>query len=455
MCISKKLQNSSVLYGLPPIGKSTSDIESLTSYVSRLSSAHNLKVLDLFTKIVYPNLERETSTNVFQPTQSISINNSNIKTKEIVDVLSNLTTIKDLEELTLINFHYFMSSQELRTNKFWCPYCLQEYRNQNKIVYEKLLWNFEVVDICLKHRCKLVNCCPSCKSEQFLLKRKGEVGLCDKCATWLGSENTVAKEKIPDEYFCWQKWVVENIQELLKINTQERIENNIRWIDYGENIKEIIEMSKQKYKLKMNDICSLSNISRKTFYNWVSGKRKASLYSLLKFGYITNATLKNYFSKDFNMGLEIRSLPLLINENPFYSKPDKNERVKLKEELRKIINEYEEISSPILNLLQISRRLGYTRPTTIREKFPEDIKIIKRKQNEYQRELNDIKDKKKHELKAVIIKLLNDGIYPSERKILAEINNPSFFWVSTNRVLLNELCNELGIVRRKWTWKND
>ncbi|WP_440274730.1 hypothetical protein [Ferdinandcohnia sp. SAFN-114] len=59
------------------------------------------------------------------------------------------------------------------------------------------------------------------------------------------------------------------------------------------------------------------------------------------------------------------------------------------------------------------------------------------------------KRNRREELRNVIIKLLNDGIYPSQKRIENELGKKSYFWNGSNLRLLNEVCQELGVVRKK------
>ncbi|MFC5734022.1 hypothetical protein [Cytobacillus gottheilii] len=60
MLIQHKLfESRSTLYNLKPIGINTDEIESLTSYVTRLSTAHNVTLGVLFNELIYPILRKE------------------------------------------------------------------------------------------------------------------------------------------------------------------------------------------------------------------------------------------------------------------------------------------------------------------------------------------------------------------------------------------------------------
>ena len=47
------------LYSIPPIGVGTIEIESLSSYISRLAEAHCITVGDIMTHLIAPELEKK------------------------------------------------------------------------------------------------------------------------------------------------------------------------------------------------------------------------------------------------------------------------------------------------------------------------------------------------------------------------------------------------------------
>lgn len=56
---STKTKNN-ILYNIPPIGVGTMEIESLSSYISRVASSHCIYVGDLINKILIYELKKKT-----------------------------------------------------------------------------------------------------------------------------------------------------------------------------------------------------------------------------------------------------------------------------------------------------------------------------------------------------------------------------------------------------------
>lgn len=440
---SLKMPERSSLFNLKPIGIGTPDVESLTSYTSRLSTAHNFTLGVFFSKIVYPQINKE-----FIPRDGIgarkasAFNNSYNGAKELLKALHELTMSEDLGRLTLINFDQCLSKYELRAKKSWCPDCLEEWKNGKEIIYEKLIWSFDIVEVCITHKCKLRSYCAHCQTEQFQLHRTGKIGYCYKCNLWLGLSSFSKSDTLSDEYFLWQKWIINNITELLLLETQERIKINEIAINYSENISEYIEQIKINYDVTKAEIADIANVPDRMFYYWKHGKQKASLYSLLKLCYTTNNSVVEILSTDYKLSSSIKKLPEFLFDKNLPRKNKKKYSIeKLREELNKIINDN---NNPSPSLSQVAKLLDFKKPENLRKKLPEETDIIIQKYREYK---NKQKEEKKNEIRKVIVNLVKQGIYPSQKLIGEALNIPSMFWKNKNRDILNELCEELGVVR--------
>jgi hypothetical protein len=82
-----------------------------------------------------------------------------------------------------------------RQNKAWCPQCFEQWRKENKTIYEPLLLSFKDVNYCLQHNCKLCDRCTHCDSQQKAIANNSRLGYCDRCKQWLGCNNNNAETK--------------------------------------------------------------------------------------------------------------------------------------------------------------------------------------------------------------------------------------------------------------------
>jgi len=440
----KDIPPRSYLYSIPTLGNGTSHIESLTSYVTRLVNAHNLTSGVFFSKIIYPKLAKKNIPNYgFVPRKSGSFNNIHQNAKELVKALTMLTGIKDLENHTLLKYRSFISFVELRFVKYWCPYCFQEFKENNLPVYEKLIWAFEIVEVCLEHNCRLICECPTCKTEQLHLTRSGVMGYCFKCGSWLGGAINECDTQYSDEYFSWQTWLVKNVIDILNLTKFEIEKIEASWKIYNTNIKSFIKSVCDKYQIGKVKFLGIIKIQSTTFYLWEKGEGRASLQSLLKLCYVTNISLKDLLLMNFIIDEELRQLPDFIFNNQIFRSQKKYDIEYLRKFLLEIINDKKNEPPP---LTRVAKSLGFRDSHTLRIKLPDETAIIVKNHRDY---VNEEKEKRIIEIRDIILKLINNGIYPSQKNIEDELGKPSYFWCNSNRKLLNNLCKQLGVERKK------
>jgi hypothetical protein len=78
-------------------------------------------------------------------------------TAKLVTVLEELTMRQDLRFLTLLSWKGMIYDQGLfRNSRAWCPCCWEEWRQENKTIYEPLLWSFKDVEFCVIHKQRLI-----------------------------------------------------------------------------------------------------------------------------------------------------------------------------------------------------------------------------------------------------------------------------------------------------------
>jgi len=217
-------QTPSQLYYLTPIGIGTPLVESLTSYISRLATAHSVLPRTLVTKIILPHLERSHLYREEAPVydhlttfwKHSSVLNGTSGTAAIwVQTLEQLTRCNELHSLTFLSFANAISCRNLvRPIQAWCSMCYTEWRRTNQVVYQPLLWHFSAVTICLGHQQQLHTKCPYCERTFHPLTSRSQPGYCSHCQSWLGvSPNRESKQK--HMYEEKQHWVSATVGNLL------------------------------------------------------------------------------------------------------------------------------------------------------------------------------------------------------------------------------------------------
>jgi TniQ len=179
-----------------PIGINTSQVESLTSYFTRLSWSHCLCPGSLFSGVIAPLLdkpylekERNRSTWLSRSfrARSAAVNGTGLIAAEWVTTLEQLTGRKELRSLTLLPWSGILSQRNLlRPHLAWCALCIQQWSDASQPIYEPLLWSIKLVTQCVIHNLPLITRCPSCRAVLHCLAHGGRPGYCQACGQWLG-----------------------------------------------------------------------------------------------------------------------------------------------------------------------------------------------------------------------------------------------------------------------------
>jgi hypothetical protein len=211
----------SKLYCLTPLRMGTVVVESLTSYINRLAWTYRVSSWVLVVQEILPCYHGPYSIGSsphqlggFGRTRAMRLNGTGEVARAWAKTLEQLTMRADLHLLTadpwasgLPNWGF------LRSAPVWCPACYQQWQEQGQPLYQPLLWALQAVTVCLHHRQPLVEQCPFCQKKQSAIGAKTAPGYCTQCGAWLGKASGSA-EKINEELFNWQTWVVSAVKEL-------------------------------------------------------------------------------------------------------------------------------------------------------------------------------------------------------------------------------------------------
>jgi len=185
----------SCLFSIEPIGIGSIEVESLSSYISRLADAHCVTVGDIMTHLIAPKLNKKYINNmVFKGgngfyKSSTAINGHGKMADDFIEVIALLTKRRDIRKTTLVNCRGIVPFRGLlKSSRHWCPFCFQEDLESKQIVYERLSWTLQPFLKCIIHDRTLESICPLCKSNMHTLERKTVVGYCSKCFCWLGND---------------------------------------------------------------------------------------------------------------------------------------------------------------------------------------------------------------------------------------------------------------------------
>jgi len=415
------MPHRSRLHHLEPIGLGTPMVESLTSYMIRLAHSHGVVIKTLLSGIVNPLLKEifiKDSTSrelkVFF-NRSHALNGYGIMATDFVRALKQLTLRNNLEFLTLLPFSEVLVTKGLlRPYKAWCPICYQQWKQNQKNIYDPLLWSLNDVKVCLVHQHPLLENCPHCCCKLLWLDWKSNIEYCSQCSQYLGKcSNTSVMTQ--------EKWIVEvlgdflkNADELSFSLTQEHIQ------------KSLIHAVDQITKDNMAAFAAMHKIPKNTFWGWYSGKNRPTLSALLQICHNLGISLCEFLTQDFNLSsISCRTLKLEMEYSKnTRSSPKTLDLNHIENTLTILLSQETEL---IPSILEIAKQLKINR-RVLSKYFPKLCHQIVAKRRSFMRmsHLAAIEQCSK-EIKEVIASLYKSGEYPSESRVCQLISNPGYF----------------------------
>jgi hypothetical protein len=188
------LPKRSCLYNLAPMGVGGAQVESLTGYIARLAEAHCVPASLLLSHELLPRTQQDDSVKLRPAARNSGfiydayvLNGVCECPRDLVLKLQALTGQSSLRALTMLLWSHVISEfQLLRSDRAWCPYCYDSWRNGNSPVYEPLLWTLSAVSVCTIHGHQLQRRCPHCRRGSQVLAARPRPGHCYRCQRWLG-----------------------------------------------------------------------------------------------------------------------------------------------------------------------------------------------------------------------------------------------------------------------------
>jgi hypothetical protein len=412
------------LYNIEPIGLGTPYVESLTSYISRLADAHCVFTGDIISKIYAPYLSKAYLTKIsirgggFYET-AIGINGVGQLASEFSQLTNELTGRADIRYTTLLNWSVIFPFRGLlKKTKSWCPLCYEEAKLSDSIIYDQLIWNFQLVDYCMKHLTPLENTCLFCKSTMPVIDRKSLLGFCSNCCTWLGNTSSIA---INDQYPNNSLKDISLIGELLS-NNQIKLSHAL----FQDSLNFYIDEYFHKSPFKA---AGFFKIPKSTFATWIAGRAQPNINYLIKICKMLGLSIIEFLQKQE---------PIKDNSpNEFYVKDHfRYDHQEINRTLKNVI-----LSNKPTSISEVARIIGCDRKllSTMYRKECNQIKNI------YNAHLLQRKNErlsiKTNQLKEAFHSLVKQGHYPSRRK-LEEILGSGFLKEKAIQEYWNQLKKE-------------
>jgi transcriptional regulator with XRE-family HTH domain len=423
----------SKLYGLVPCGLGTVWQESLTSYLNRLAWRHHTPPRHLAAQELLPRLSQNYSRRQlggFSWGSAMGINGNNATAQEWATILEDLTRRSDLHLLTL---QWWVGDLEphklLREKPAWCPACYAEWKDQEKPIYEPLLWTFQVVTMCMKHHRMLEEHCPNCQKRQSIIRFQATLDQCTRCNTWLGS--TTLNPPKP-ETIEWQEWVISALDELRRAIVSS---GALFWQQFFTNISESFEAKGEQSRL-----AELAGLARGQLATWLRRSHTPTLQSILEFCYVCNVKPLQVLTGNLS------SLKRVIQEGKPYRSP------RARRPLRTLDREYclERIQAILdgreepLGYVQLAQQLGYSGNILLYH-FPHECALLSQQIKEHRRQRKERRlALVQEEVRQATLTIHAQGIYPSQNKVADLLSDPNVLFQPEVKATWRTLCRELG-----------
>ncbi|MBU7587308.1 MAG: TniQ family protein [Nostoc sp. TH1S01] len=301
------------LFHLEPIGLGTCYVESLTSYVARLAAAHSVLPGTLLAREIKPIVGHNHNTNPLNSKSIVSLygqasvkalNGTQIGAKQLVFALEILTKRTDLQFLTMLPWAKVIPVLGLlKHSHAWCPYCYQDWLNNQQVIYSPLLWALKPAKICPIHHRFLESKCPHCGLEFLHLWHNSRPGFCPKCDGWLGInyEVSLPDKRLFEEIHNLQPeiWIVKTLGDLIAQAPE------FPCPPQRETIKTILRA--YVYQYTPGNVSAFGRwlgLSRYEILHWYSGVAIPNLDNLLKICYALSTNLVDF--------LQLKILPLTL-----------------------------------------------------------------------------------------------------------------------------------------------
>lgn len=190
---------------LKPEGLGTYQVESLSSYLTRLASAHWVSPTKL-----YRALSEEVYKGEAKTLSALSrIDGYSKLSRHVATTLNALSAIEvDFHDLTLNAWSAVFANHGcglLRDHLAWCCDCYKEDDVRESPLYNRLLWCIRGVSLCPAHNCRLVHSCGACGARQACVTSNAQVGYCQKCGSDLTQQSPkIRKSKPLKEESVWK-----------------------------------------------------------------------------------------------------------------------------------------------------------------------------------------------------------------------------------------------------------
>jgi TniQ len=434
----------SKLYGPVPREVGTVWVESLTSYLHRLAVKYGVEPRRFVTEAIFPHLvfwhetrpSFATHLGSFYRREALGMNGTGELAQSLSQILCQLTRRSDVGDTTLSLWANQLPTRFLlRWSPAWCPACYTTWQESGQVLYHPLLWMLQVVTVCPRHRCALVDRCPHCQQRQSVIAASTQPGYCTQCTRWLGVRSSYSKkQEITDAMFNWQAWVVRCIEELY---LGSRAFGTLPWTDLPQGLLTCREALGDGRSL-----ARLTNLPYSMLWPWSHGKQTPSFKRLLEFGYVLDVTpleLLVSTAEGLKERIATRESARRAHPRPSARCPIDWERIG--QYLQDILAGRE--SAP--GVCYVARQVGIS-ARYLRRKFPEECaSITAQYQKNRASQAEQRMAQQSLEVRQATIALHAQGIKPTKQRVQALLSDAHILRRPEGRATWHVVRRELGL----------
>jgi hypothetical protein len=437
----------STLYPLKPIGVGTPWVESLTSYIARLADAHCVFSGRLMDKVIVPLVPRysplERQHDLFRGDgdKSNLMNATGLRALYAVQALETLTLRADLRHLTLLFLADMLYVRGLiRHKKAWCPVCYHEWRATGQTIFDPLLWVFQEISVCVRHKQRLQMRCPyqDCQHSLQALAWRSQPGYCTFCQRWLGLLLEVAetaKEPLSESELAWQQWISEALGTVLAVAP------TVATIPRREQISQVLAAA-----IKHVSGGSISAFARTLGLaiphtgQWVRNEKVPQIGMLLQLCYSLSLSLSEVLFHDpttLQPHVRDSTLPQQSWKHRLGAPIDRNH---IRQELENVqaSDQY-----PPLPLAEVARQLGY-QEKVLYQCHQAACHAIAARYKAYRYQQKEVRMQGyREEIRHIALQLRSQSISLTQKHIAPHLAQPGILRDPQVRELLREVCQEL------------
>ncbi len=360
------------LHNLEPVGLGTSQVECLTSYITRLAESHSVTARSLYRYELYPLVQnlrtggecRESNVTGARLIYDMRIANGDGSwAKAWVRAVESYTLRGDLRLLTTLPWGSDFAREKLREHPAWCPDCYDEWWKGGKVIYTPLAWMLKVVNVCTAHQRLLEEVCLHCHRRPHIFAPRALSGCCSRCNNWLGADKGAdgAVTFISPEEFSRQTW-----------NSTIACE----WVAFAQGLR--VPPTKEGITGAITDLINQVTGGNGKRFAHIIGVRPETVYTWLRNWSAPQLDLLLKICSNF--GLTLTELLAVQNVSDRYALAD-HDQIRLSQH-RSLAPPYKKADvitfleaaleeDPPPSLPDLAARLGYKSATSLRQASPE------------------------------------------------------------------------------------